>query len=218
MNNQHIESYLIEQRDNALASFQAASTVHSPLWSCFEMLTAFDFAAYRQQLRAEILHNVIQWQAPESVEGTEQFLDAVLFEFNKIYDQAVEANAYGIVDWENVGPHVEGFDMGFSYDFRDNFENVPGISLSFLRPLEDLLAPDTIEEMAEIEEGREENPELKSLIDAYLFSGLVSIHNVLVELNKHHAFDRMGLTSSAQFLVGEHDTGVVYPLLFTSSK
>lgn len=218
MSNQDIERYLREQRENALTSFQAVSDTHSPLRPCFALLSEFDFVAYRQQLRTEILHNVIHWRVPENTKGPINQLDAILFEFNKVYDQAVEANAYGITNWEDKGPHVEGFDMGFSYDFRENFDPVPGISLPFLQPLEDLLSPGTIEEMAELEEGREDNPELKQLIHAYLFSGLVSIHDVLAELDKHNTFAKVGFRPGAQFLLGEHDTGTVYPLLFTSSK
>lgn len=213
MSNQQIAGYLQEQRDNALKSFQAVSDLHPHFQTCFATLMNFDFITYRQQLRDEILRNVTHWQAQEESGEAVKLLDALLFEFNSIYEWSVDANAYGVVDWQDASVQIEGFDMGFHYDFRKKFEAVPGISLSFLQPLEDLLHPDVIIEIAEPEQNMEDILGFQHLADSYLFSGLVPVHEVLIELSQQNIFAAVGLKPAAQFLLGGHDTGMVYPLL-----
>ncbi|AHJ98451.1 hypothetical protein [Hymenobacter swuensis] len=218
MDNQQIAHYLQQQRDTALTSFQAVTTMHPRIRACFATLQAFDFAAYRQQLHGEILRNLAQWQILAKPEEALQPLDALLFEFNSIYEYAEQADAYGIVDWQDAAPHIEGFDMGYKHDFRKGFEAVPGMSLSFLKPLEVLLDPGTIDELVDDEQDMEEVPGFQPLADAYLFSGLAVVHDVLAELNQQNHFAGIGLKPAAQILLGGHDTGIVYPLLFTASK
>jgi hypothetical protein len=218
MGNQQIAQYLQEQCNDALAAFRAVQGVHPRFQQCFTTLQEFDFTHYRQQLRDEILQNVKYWQQVEGDIEAARPLDALLLGFNSIYEQAVDAHAYGIVDWQDATPHTEGFDMGFDYDFRKQFYSVPGISLDFLQPLEELLAPETIHELADPQQDMEDVPSFRYLADATLFSGLVPVHEVLVDLDQQQTFAQIGLKPSAQFLLGGHDTGVVYPLLFTSSK
>lgn len=215
MNNQHIANFLHERRDKAVEAFQAAPSVHPRFQETFSALLSFDFAAYRQQLHDEILQNVALWQNANTTEAKP--LDALLFEFNSIYEWAVEARAYGIVDWQKPEPRASGFDMGYDYGFQGDFEAVPGISLSFLQPLEDLLAPETIHELAEPEQDMEEISGFQPLADAYLFSGLVVVHETLVALNQRSIFAKIGLKPDGLFLLGGHDTGLVYPILSTSA-
>jgi hypothetical protein len=215
MNNQHIANFLRQRRDEAVKAFQAAPNVHPRFQETFATIVSFDFAAYRQQLHDEILQNVVCWQGDNTTEVKP--LDAVLFEFNSIYEWAVEARAYGIIDWQKPGFQVSDFDMGYSYDFRSDFEAVLGISLSFLQPLEDLLNPETIHELAEPEQDMEEIPGFQPLADAFLFSGLVVVHETLVELNQRSVFTKVGLEPDGLFLLGGHDTGLVYPILSTSA-
>ncbi|MBJ6142196.1 hypothetical protein [Hymenobacter sp. BT559] len=216
MNNQHIANFLRQRRDEAVKAFQAAPNVHPRFQEAFASLLGFDFVAYRQQLHDEILQNVVLWQGDTNTEAKP--LDAVLFEFNSIYEWAVEARAYGIVDWQKPEPQVSGFDMGYNLDFRSDFEAIPGLSLSFLQPLEDLLNPETIDELAEPEQDMEEVLGFQPLADAFLFSGLIVVHETLVELNRHSAFAKIGLELNGLFLLGGHDTGLVYPILSTSAN
>jgi hypothetical protein len=157
------------------------------------------------------LQNAVFWQEDNRNEINP--LDAILFEFNSIYEQAVEAPAYGIVNWQEPELKVSGFDMGYNLDFREGFEAVPGISLSFLQPLEDLLNPETIDELAEPEQDMEEISGFQSLSNAYLLSGLVVVHEALAELNQRSIFAKAGLKPNGLFLLGGHDTGLVYPIL-----
>ena len=211
MTNKEIFSFLCEQRDKAIEAFQTTADVHPRFQEALATLVAFDFAVYRQQLRQEIIQHVAFWRANNP--GAAELVDAVLFEFNSIYEGATEAAAYGIVDWQKPAFEAGGFDMGFDYNFRKGFEAVPGITLSFLQPLEDLLNPATIDELAEPEQEMEEVAGFQSLANAYLFSGLLPIHQVLVDLNQQAIFAEVTLKPDGLFLLGGHDTGVVYPLL-----
>jgi hypothetical protein len=216
MTNQHIASFLRQRRDEAVRDFLATPSVHPRFRETFASLLGFDFVAYRQQIHDEILQNVALWQRDTTTEAKP--LDAVLFEFNGIYEWAVEAQAYGIVDWQKPELRVSGFDMGYDLDFRSDFEAVPGISLSFLQPLEDLLNPETIDELAAPKQDMEEVPGFQSLADAFLCSGLVVVHEALVELNRQAVFAGVDLAPGGLFLLGGHDTGLVYPILSISAN
>lgn len=215
MNNQNIAEFLSEQRDRAIGDFQTTPNAHPRFQETFAVLAGFDFVAYHQQLRSEILQNVVFWQKGGAVEANP--LDAVLFEFNSIYECAVEARAYGIIDWQEPEMQVTGFEMGYNYSFLDEFEAVPGISLSFLQPIEDLLSPETIDGFIEPGQDMEEVPGFRSLVNAFLFSGLVAVHNVLAELDQRSTFAQLELKSKGLFLLGGHDTGLVYPILSKSA-
>ncbi|MGI4862773.1 MAG: hypothetical protein ACRYFZ_02550 [Janthinobacterium lividum] len=215
MDNQRIAIFLTERRDKAVKAFQTVPNVHPRFQEAFVVLMGFDFAAYRQQLHNEVLQNVALWQKDNTAEAKP--LDALLFEFNSIYEYAVEARAYGIIDWQEPEPQVSGFDMGYDFDFQAGIEAVPGISLSFLQPLEELLNPETIDELAEPGQDMEGIAGFQSLADAYLFSGLVVVHAVLAELNQRAAFAEIGLKPTGLFLLGGHDTGLVYPILSKSA-
>ncbi len=215
MNNQAIAEFLSEQRDKAIRDFQTISNAHPRFQETFVILVNFDFVAYHQQLHSEILQNLIFWQSEGTAEAKP--LDAILFEFNSIYEHAVEARAYGIIDWQEPELRVAGFDMGYNYSFQDGFEAVPGTSLSFLQPVEDLLSPETIDEFVEPEQDMEEIPGFQLLVNAFLFSGLVVVHNVLVELDQLSAFAKIELKPKGLFLLGGHDTGLVYPIFSKSA-
>ncbi len=215
MNNQLIGISLHERRDEAIAAFQLASNVHPRLQEAFAALANFDFTAYSQQLHSELVQNSHLWH--EKPVSSDNSIDAILFEFNSIYEDAVDARAYGVIDWQKPVLHVAGFDMGYDFDFRKGFDAVPGISLHFLQPLEDLLNPDAIDELVEPDRDMEDVPGFQSLVNSFLFSGLSVIHRVLVESNLRTLFTKAGLKPDGLVVLGGHDTGLVYPLFSMSA-
>lgn len=53
----------------------------------------------------------------------------------------------------------------------------------------------------------------EELVNAFVFSGLVAIQEAFQELDSEKVFEAINYKKGFMFLIGEHDSGEVYPLL-----
>ena len=140
-----------------------------------------------------------------------ELVQAILFEYDFYIEENCEALSYGICEWKNFEPHTKALDMGYSYDFTSEFEAMPGITLSFF---DDLAPLDKTDFGPKYQfSGYLELPGIDNLLKSYIFSGLLAIHEAFTELDESKLFENINYEKGFMFVIGEHDTGEVYPLL-----
>jgi len=125
--------------------------------------------------------------------------------------QGVEALAYGIGQWKDYQVETDKFKMGFNHDFTTEFYACPGITVNFFDPLEALDGENLDEQYSDIV--LEDLYGYEQLIEIYKTRGMLAIHETLAELNEQGAFDALNCKPNFMFLIDEHDSGEVYPLL-----
>ena len=212
MLNHKINSNLKYLRDQSLSSFRVLKDVHPLFQDLFKSLERYDFTAFKRGLSKQIKSNLKEWwiNPDRGIDQTEK-LYAILFEYDYyIFRTNVEAMSYGIGSWENFKTHTNEFDMGYNYDFA-GFEAAPGLTLKYYDALE-TLANENLPEDLQMS-GIYDAIGYQELISVYTFSGLVAIHEVFSELNDQGLFDEINVMNGFMILVGEHDSGSVYPVL-----
>ena len=101
--------------------------------------------------------------------------------------------------------------MGYNYGFANGFEAVSGITLSFFDNLASLNWQNLPEEAIDAgelfyAEGYQE------MIKCYVYSGLIALHKAFLDLDTQQLFDILNKQKGFMFLIGEHDTGEVFPV------
>ena len=213
MRNKLIEENLRAQKESFLQSFKQLKGVNSLFIELFEDLQKFDFSSFKKQLAEEIRINLNEWWV-NTDKGIikEEKLYAVLFEYDyDIFQSEIEALSYGIGSWDDFETHTEDFDMGFNYDFSTEFEAAPGLTLKYYNPLEKL-AEENLPDDLKTQDLFDQDG-YHELINSYTFSGLVAIHEVFVELEKSGELNKLNRLDGFMILIGEHDSGEVYPVL-----
>ncbi|MFY7908627.1 MAG: WGR domain-containing protein [Emticicia sp.] len=209
--NDKILHYLTVLLESNTQKFKSYSSVLPLITELFNSLQIFDWDLYKTQVTEEIKKNFDEWWTnPQKGIIDEVALFSILFEYDYYLQKDVHARAYGIVEWEDFKPHTKSFDMGYEYDFANGFEAVPGITLNFFDNLEVLYwenLPETID-AGELfyAEGYQE------MIKCYVYNGLIALHKVFADLDNQKLFDKINKRRGFMFLVGEHDTGEVFPI------
>lgn len=213
MINEIIETYLFKQRDEYLNKFKSINNIDAIFQNLFDDLMKFDLVKYRNKLKAEIKENLNSWwtNADKGI-VKEEVLYAILFEYDDYYySKDVEAVSYGIGEWQDYKVQTEVFNMGYNYDFATEFYAAPGITLNFFDSLEKLDKPNSPSNYDDVElydlEGHFE------LMELYKFTGFTAIHQVLKELNNEGELEKLNYKNGFMFIIGEHDSGEVCPLL-----
>ena len=123
----------------------------------------------------------------------------------------VEATSYGIGTWENYKIQIEEFDMGYDYDFTTEFYAAPGITLNFMDSLEKLDDSNLPSEYKDVNiyelKGHHE------LMKLYKIEGFIAIHETLIKMDAEGKFEELNYKNDFMFIIDEHDSGEVYPLL-----
>jgi predicted DNA-binding WGR domain protein len=210
--NDKISSYLKAQLDSYKSKLKATTNLKPIFSEILKKLEEFDFENYKIDAENEIKTNLVEWWTnPLKGINPDEVVYSILFEYDYYLAKNVEANSYGIVEWEDFKLHTKGFDMGFNYDFAEGFEANPGITLSFFNNLDLFSSQDNLPKDIDIDElyymeGYQE------LLKTYLFSGLVALNEVFKILNNKGVFNTIKSKKGFMFMIGEHDMGEVFPI------
>lgn len=212
MKNDQIKSYLVSQRDEYKRDFKAIRNKEIIFQEAYAALETFDFGAYKIKLEAEIRLNLKAWWTnPEEGILKEEELYAILFEYDHFFDKDVEAYAYGIGEWKDYEAQTEEFDMGWDYDFTTAFYSTDGLTLNFFDPLEKLDEPNLPDKYKDTE--IDDLNGFQELIELYKLNGMIAIHEVLKKMDEAGEFEELNYRNKFMFIIDEHDSGEVYPLL-----
>lgn len=234
MYNELIRQNLIKRKDSYLSNLNSISHLDDLLKDVLNQLYDFDFQNYKKNLENEILVNLKDWWInPDKGIIREEKLFAILFEYDYFFQKEVEAKAYGIGVWKNHQVQTDKFNMGSDYDFTSGFYACPGITLNFFDSLEafdysnlpDKYTSDNLD-YSKLKAGEiikasdfndiEDQLGYKDLIELYKYMGMLAICEVLSKLNSEKAFEPLNSINNFMFIINEHDTGEVYPLLIRS--
>ena len=217
MTNELIRKNLIKRKESCLSALNSISNLDSYLKEILKNLNEFDFETYKQNLENEILENLKEWWTnPDKGIKKEEQLFAILFEYDYFFQKNVEATSYGIGEWKDYQVQTDKFDMGFDYDFTTEFYSCPGIKLDFfdsLESLDDSKLPekhtDNYSNLDDIEDINGYN----ELIELHKSKGMIAIHDVLSKLDNDNEFESLNYKDNFMFIIDEHDSSEVYPLL-----
>ncbi len=231
MNNELIRKNLTERKNNYLVTLNSIKNLDGLFNDVLQNLKKFDFKPYQSELEFEILENLKEWWTnPEKGIKKDEELFAILFEYDHFFRKNVEASAYGIGEWKDYKVQADKFDMGWNYDFTTEFYACPGIELNFFDSLESLdysnlpkeytndhLDFDDLRKREHIELSELNDIELiegyDELIELHKCEGMIAIHDVLSKLDTNNEFESLNYRNNFMFLIHEHDSGEVYPLL-----
>lgn len=190
LTNEEIKEQLNIELDRAILEFKELNKTGN-LTSGFESFLNFNFDSYKENLKSEIKTNLKSyWTNVDNGINPDEKLDAILFEHYIPDSIDLEANAYGIIDWEEKNIEYVEVDMGFGYDFAEEFEQIEGITLSFFDPYVASCEIDETEELS----------------NCYRLKGMITIHEVFYELHQENTFDCLNKKEEFYILVGEHDS------------
>lgn len=231
MSNKIIRETLINRKNDCLEKLESIPDLDSLLNKILNKFLKFNFDKYKRKLKKEILKNQKKWWVnPAAGIDKEEELLAIIFEHGDFFKKNVKAEAYGIGEWKDHKVYTDKFDMGFNYDFTKEFYASPGITLNFFDTLyyldEDKLPKKYTDEGLNLDNYNDgdiivlndfNSIELvagyNELIELHKIEGLIAIHDVLVGLDKNKEFESLNYTNNFMFLIDEHDSGEVYPLL-----
>jgi hypothetical protein len=231
MTNELIRKNLIKRKESCLSTLNSISDLDSYLKDILKNLNRFDFNKYKQNVEKEILENLKEWwtNADKGIKKEEE-LFAILFEYDYFFQKNVEATAYGIGEWKDYQVQTDKFNMGFDYDFTTEFYACPGIKLNFFDSLEALdyanlpekytnnnLNFDEIKigEIIEVDEFNDIEDQLgyQEIIELHKYQGMLALQDVLLKLDSRKKFESLNYKDKFMFIIDEHDSGEVYPLL-----
>ncbi len=217
MTNELIRKNLTKRKESCLSVLNSISNLDSHLKNIFKNLNEFDFGNYKQNLENEILENLKEWWTnPNKGIKKEEQLFAILFEYDYFFQKNVEATSYGIGEWKDYQVQTDKFNMGFDYDFTTEFYACPGIKLNFFDSLESIDYSNLPEKYTDNYSDVDDIEDIEGyieLIELHKFEGMIAIHDVLSKLNSNNEFESLNYMNNFMFLIDEHDSGEVYPLL-----
>ncbi len=199
ISNQDIENQLNEALEKAISEYKV-SNEFVQTEGVFNELMTYNFTRYKERLKKEVLSKVKKvWTNPKKGIDPKQKLDAMLFEHDFPQSKNQEAELYGIVAWEKENIESVKVEIGYSYDFADELEQVSGIKLQFFNPfVKSKLGKSHYENGILITEDR-------LLAKCFQLKGVLAIHQVFSELNSENAFNSINKNNKFYFLFGEHD-------------
>lgn len=215
--NDKIARYFASELSDAKQQLKTSTSANSFFLELLDKLELFDFQTFKQNIRNNIEHSLTNfWTNPAQGIDPKETISAILFEYNSPLDKEPYAHAYGIIDWEDFGEYTEMFDMGDDYDFAEGFEATLGFDLDFFSPL--AVLTDWYDENTDEYAPYLQNMEgYQALINAYLFSGLLCLHEVFKSMTEQGYFSKLNTAERFIFIIGEHDSEQ-YPLLILTSE
>lgn len=204
--NLKIGQYLKAQYNSYKAKFLGLKNVHSAFSDLYESLEKFDIVAYKAKVAHEIeVHLKDWWINPGKGIKPDEVVYSILFEYDSFWQKDVQADAYGIVAWENFKLHTKSFYID-DYDFAEGFYAMPGITLNFFDELEKLSWQHNPDSTLSEEIGFEE------IQKVYVFYGFVILNEVFYELGQKGIFKTINAKKGFMFMIGEHDMGDIFPI------
>lgn len=231
MTNELIRKNLIKRKESCLSTLNSIPDLDSYLKKILKNLNGFDFNKYKQNVEKEILDNLKEWWTnPDKGIKKEEELFAILFEYDYFFQKNVQATAYGIGEWKDYQVQTDKFDMGFDYDFTTKFYACPGVKLNFFDSLEALdyaNLPEKytnnnlnfeelkIREFIEVDEFNDIENQLgyQEIVELHKYQGMLALQDVLLKLDSRKEFESLNYKDKFMFIIDEHDSGEVYPLL-----
>lgn len=210
--NLSIHQFLSDKIKRHHHSFTNATDVPVIFNNLFDKLQSFNFHQYEERILGELRTNCIEWWTNEKqgIDPSEP-LDAVLFEHDwDIHKTEIEANAYGIIDWQEANSYSESFDMGFNYDFAKEFYASPGITLYLfdeLACLDSAVIPDDM-----LEKAIEDYNGYHDLRELYILNSYMTVHRALKRFVTTPEFSKLNFKEHLLFIIEEHDTVNSYPV------
>jgi hypothetical protein len=204
--NQLIHDFLTSKIAEHQHSFTNAVDVPILFKNLYEKLRNFDFNQYQENILREIKVNCLEWWTNEKhgIDLSEP-LDAILFEHDwYIHQTQIEANAYGIIEWQDAGSHTEYFYMGCDYDFAQEFEAHPGITPYLFDELA-CLDPTVIGEDM-LDKDIEEYNGYHDLRKMYMLTSYMAVHKAIKEFVTTPEFKKINTKDHFLFIIQEHDT------------
>jgi len=213
--NLEIKQNLKKELHLNLEKYQSIEDKEPIFETLFAEYNSFDFDRYKKEIEGEIRQNLSDWwtNTDKGIIPSEE-LYAILFEYDYFLQKGVEATSYGIGEWKDYTEQTDEFDMGFDYDFTTEFYACPGISVNFFDSLSILDYDELDENYKNVE--IEEISGYDEIIQLFKFGGMIAIHEVLDELDREGVFDKLNCKDNFMFIINEHDSGEVYPLLIKS--
>ncbi len=210
--NDKISNYLTVQFDSYYNKLKANSDLNPIFSMLLKKLENYNFEEYVKNLEIEIALNLNKfWINPDIRKNGGEMLDSIYFEFGNEFLKGMEADAYGIIDWEDLRMHTKSFSLGYSYNFASDFEAVPGITLNFFDALEIFENWDSMEETNSYDDYYEIEG-FDDLKKTYLFKGLIILNDTFKKLNDIGLFKNIVHKKGFMFIIGEHDMGEVFPI------
>ena len=217
MKNDQIKSFLLNSRNEYEKVFKAYSKKEVIFEEVYLELSKFNFEEYKLKLEKEIQDNLKEWWVnPEKGIIKEEELFAILFEYGHFFTNEVEAESYGIGKWKNYEVKTEEFDMGSDYDFTTEFYAAPGLTLNFFDSLEKLDYPNLPKKYEDIEIDEFEG--FYELIELHKLNGMIAIQEVFQKMDANKEFEELNYKNDFMFIIDEHDSSEVYPLLIKGKK
>jgi hypothetical protein len=207
MTNKSIKDYFEKEAKKARQEFQEKANKNRIFTEIFDKLVAFDFAAYKLKVAAEIKKNIKEWWTnPEKGIVKEYPIQVILFEYDGTWWKDKEALAYGIWKWDNYDSEEEDPELGYNYEFTSEFEAMPGISLDYFNCFGILDDDEKVREEYNAEDywDLDGYDELTAYAEA---KGNLVIHEVFADLQAENAFSELNLEDKCFVFFGEHDMG-----------
>lgn len=210
--NSEIKFNLKKRLTKSLDSFNSITKKEAIFDTLFNELESFDFEFYKKNTEEEIKNNLTEWwtNTKKGIIPNEE-LFAILFEYDYFLRKGVDAVSYGIGKWENFKIQTDKFDMGFNYDFTTQFYACPGITINFFDSLEILNHNKLKNEYKE--KDIKEFKGYYEIIQLFQVKGMIAIHEVLEKLDNEGIFNKLNCKKNFMFIINEHDSSEVYPLL-----
>lgn len=196
--NQAIQTYLTSRREEALSAIR-----HNPLTKAVcAQLEATDLTAVTRQFAQEIGATATKWWPTLDADKP---IDAILFEYDYLYEPNPMADLYGCRFTDPADLHVQAESYFIGWDYDMPLEALPGITLSLLNPLYLLQNSGNTELF--------ENTKLVAeLRNAYLFTAFLALHHAVAELVQTDVYEHMPRRRPFHFLIQEHDMAETYPI------
>jgi hypothetical protein len=190
LTNENIKRQLLTELDKAITDFKESEPSQNLLLG-LEKFLDYDFGSYKERAKNEIRANLkFYWTNQGNGINPEQKLDAILLEYYAPDSLNLKAVAYGIIDWSKKDVDNIDIDMGYGYDFAEEFEQVEGLTLDFFNPYVNF----------------NEYDENFQLAHCYRLKGTIAIHEAFNELNQTKELDCINKNDEFYFLLGEHDS------------
>jgi len=203
--NQAIYEFLSHKLITHQSAFTNTQGIPVIFKNLYDQLRNTNLEAYEHKIYTELKTNCRHWwtNKKEGINNAEG-LDAILFEHDwYLFIKDLEANAYGIIDWKDSGTYSAHFDMGFEYDFAQNFESHPGITLTLYNELQ-VLDPSLLpSEM--LEKDIHEYPGYQDLVSLYTFTNYITVHKALRRFVETPEFKKISRNPQFLFIIQQHD-------------
>lgn len=211
--NTQIQSYITDRitaYEQQLAKIKDLIPLFKKLYQTWQ---AQDRTSLHNKLEAELRHNLINyWTNPEYDFDPTVSIDALYFEYDYYFHDAVDVGVYGIVDWKDFQIAAEPFDMKNAYDFAPGMYAHTGFTAHSFAPLALLDWPSVQARLPHSTENLNayDYPGYQAIIGLYTTRLALLLHEAFHTLDTAGDFARLNYHSgNCPVMLGEHDMGEV---------